>query len=427
MRDITNGEGMQIVGKYGVFEAVHEAWGRMRLYGGLSLLAILLVGCSIAPDRNAVPLSLVDKATVPGLTTVRSWGDEVPRDIASTLKARLPNMGRLAEASVRENGHPVVNVLALSGGGSDGAFGAGVLTGWSQAGTRPVFQVVTGISAGALVAPFAYLGTSYDRQLIQIWTQHNTEDLVQTPALTGLFGGVALADNTPMASLIAKYVDRRLLDRIATEYRNGRMLLIGTHNLDAQRFVVWNMGEIAVSRDPRALELFRQVILASASIPGVFPPVRITVSAGGQTLEELHVDGGISKQVFVAPVQLSFREFDRFYAAPPVLRFYVIRNGKLSPEYEVVQASTFGIAVRSLGSLTKSQGLGDIFEIYTAAKRDGAEFNLAAIPADFQVPSKEVFDPTYMRALFALGVERARRGYPWMKAPPELNRLKPSH
>ena len=399
----------------------------MCVRGCLLLLISLLVGCAMAPERNAVPLSLVDKATVPGLTAVRSWGDEVPRDIANTLKMRLPNMGRFAEAAVRENGHPIVNILALSGGGSDGAFGAGVLTGWSQSGTRPVFQVVTGISAGALIAPFAFLGTAYDRQLAQIWTQTQTADLLQSQVLTGLFGGAAFADSAPMANLIAKHVNRRLLDRIAHEYRNGRMLLIGTHNLDAQRFVVWNMGEVAVSQHPRALELFREVLLASASIPGVFPPVHVTVSAGGQTLEELHVDGGLSKQVFVAPVQLSFREFDRFYAAPPVLRFYVIRNGKLSPEYEVVQASTFGIAARSLSSLTKSQGLGDIFELYTAAKRDGAEFNLAAIPADFQIPSKEIFDPTYMRALFALGAERSRRGSPWMKAPPELIGVKTAH
>lgn len=386
------------------------------------VVVVITTACATAPPRNAVPQELVDKATVPGLVAVRSWGDEAPRDFTTTLKTRLPNMGPLATAATRENGHPVVNFLALSGGGSDGAYGAGVLAGWTKAGTRPKFEVVTGISAGALIAPFAFLGPDYDRQLTELWTQYQTEDLLQPQLLTGLLGGAAVSDSAPMANLIAKYVDRRMLDRIAHQYRQGRMLLVGTHNLDAERFVVWNMGEIAYSRDPRALDVFRQVLLASASIPGAFPPVHITVTAGGQRLEEMHVDGGISKQVFLAPVQLSLREFDKFYPVPPIYRMFVIRNGKLTPEYEAVQASTVLIAARSLTALTKSQGRDDLYEIYSAATRDGADFNLAAIPGDFKVPSNEVFDRTYMRALFKLGSEQGRRGYPWLKIPPELKR-----
>jgi Patatin-like phospholipase len=224
----------------------------------------------------------------------------------------------------------VVQYLALSGGAGDGAFGAGVLVGWTQRQDRPRFEVMTGVSAGALIAPFAFLGPRYDRQLREIWTKYDTDELATPQIFAGLLGAEALADSAPLKSLIARYVDRRMLDRIADEYHAGRVLLVGTTNLDAQRPVIWNMGEIAASRHPYALELFRQVILASVSVPGVFAPVHIKVRAGEQILEEMHVDGGPTRQVFVAPAQLSLRSFDPLYPTPPVRRIYIIKNGKLS-------------------------------------------------------------------------------------------------
>ena len=265
-----------------------------------------------------------------------------------------------------------------------------------------------------------FLGSSYDRKLFEIFTQYSTEDMLHKQVLAGLLGGTALADSAPLARLIAKYVDRRMLDEIAREYRQGRMLLIGTTNLDAQRPVIWNMGEIAVSRHPDALALFRRVILASGSIPGVFPPIHIKVAAGGQSHEEMHVDGGPTRQVFLAPAQLSLRDLDRFYDAPPIRRLFIIRNGKLVPEYEAVKANTLAIGARTVGTLTMNQGFGDLLRIYATAKRDGADFNLAAIPANFEVISKEPFDRAYMQALFKTGEQLARKGYPWLKAPPEL-------
>lgn len=397
----------------------------MRTVGILVRLSVLLVGilsvtgCAIAPPRNAVPPTLVDKADVPGLDHIRFWGDDTPRDIATNLRTRLPNMGRFAIAPVRENGRPVVNYLALSGGGADGAFGAGMLVGWSEAGTRPRFEVVTGVSTGALIAPFAFLGRGYDRRLRELFTQYSTDDLVRSQVLTGLLGGVALADSEPLADLIAKYIDRRVLVEIAREYRQGRMLLIGTTNLDAQRPVIWNMGEIAASSRPDALALFRNVILASASIPGVFPPVHINVAAGGRLYEEMHVDGGPTRQVFLAPAQLALGDFDRYYEAPPVRHIYVIRNAKLAPEYAPSSATVLAISARTVSTLIMSQSQGDLVRIYTTAKRDNADFNLAAVPATFQIQSKEAFDRDYMQALFNTGQQLARRGYAWMKAPPD--------
>jgi len=366
-----------------------------------------------------VPAALVAEASIPGLAHARFWGDEVPGNILGFVQAHMPNAKVMASKVSQDRGRPLVEYLAISGGAGDGAFAAGLLAGWSKKGDRPQFEVVTGVSAGALTAPFAYLGPEYDRRLQQIWTKYETEDLATPQLLAGLFGADAFADSSGLADLIAKYVDRKLLDRIAAEYRKGRMLLVGTTNLDAQRPVIWNMGEIAASQHPYALDLFRQVMLASASVPGAFPPVHIKVRAGDKVLEEMHVDGGPTRQVFVAPAQLSLKTFDRLYPRPPLRRIYIVKNGKLTPEYEAVASNTLAISARSVFTLTKSQSIGDINRIYAMAQRDGAEFRLASIPASFSVPSSQIFDPAYMKALFAEGYKLGSQGEPWVMTPPE--------
>jgi predicted patatin/cPLA2 family phospholipase len=352
---------------------------------------------------------------------VRAWGDEVPLDVDAELRRRLPDMGRkLAISAVRVGDRPVVDVLALSGGGSDGAFGAGFLTGWTARGDRPHFEIVTGVSAGAIIAPFAFLGPKYDRQLREIWTEYKTNELVVAQVLPGLLGGPALADTSPLKRLIADYVDRRMLAEIAAEYRRGRILLIGTTNLDAERPVVWNMGRIAASTHPQALDLFRRVILASAAIPGVFPPVDITVEADGKTYEEMHVDGGTTRELFVAPMQIPYKNFDRYYDTPPLRRFFIIKNGKFDPEYQPVEARTIPIAARAIRTLIKSQNRSEMYRIYRMTKDDGADFNLVAIPDAFSAQAKEVFDPKYQTALFQEGYKLGASGTAWMKAPPDI-------
>jgi len=387
-----------------------------------ALLAPLLlgcVGCAMTAERNPVPLHLLPEASVPGMGPIRYWGDELPKDMEDEFKRKLPYMPRLAE-SPPEDGKPVVNLLALSSGGGDGAFAAGFLVGWTQTGRRPRFEVVTGVSAGALIAPFAFLGPAYDGQLTAMWTRYSTRDVIVKKPLAALFGGSALADSGPLADLIAQYVDRRLLDVIAGEYGKGRILLIGTTNLDAQRPVVWNMTQIAASRHPQALMLFRQLLLASASVPGIFPPVHIMVEAGGELREEMHVDGGTTQKVFIAPLQMRLRLLDPLYSAPPQYRIYVVTNSKLAPEWEPPADETAAIRERSLRTLSKSQGAGDLIRLYLFGKRDGAQFHLAAIPSDFHETSKEPFDRHYMRALFNVGFTAASRGYRWLTAPPEL-------
>jgi len=387
------------------------------------MLAAAAAGCA-SIERQPVPASLVAHATVPGLAYARFWGDEVPKDVVAFVQAHMPGVKRMASRvslEKGEQGKPLVEYLALSGGAEDGAFGAGLLVGWSRRGDRPQFEVVTGVSAGALIAPYAFLGPGYDRALAELWTSFDASSVATPQLLAGLLGAEALADSAPLRAMIAKHVDRKMLGAIAQEYRNGRLLMIGTTNLDAQRQVIWNMGEIAAAagRDPAAAQLFRDVLLASASLPGIFPPVHIKVRVGGQVFEEMHVDGGPTRQVFLAPAQFSLRTFDKLYSQPPIRRVYVVRNGKLVPEYEAVPPNVLAISARSLYTVTKNQSMGDINLIYAMTERDAAEFRFASIPASFTVQSTKPFDPAYMKALFEVGFRLGKQGNAWARTPPE--------
>jgi predicted acylesterase/phospholipase RssA len=197
-------------------------------------------------------------------------------------------------------------------------------------------------------------------------------------------------------------------------------LLVGTTNLDAQRPVYWDMGKIAQKGDKRALELFRRVLLASASIPGVFPPVLVQVEAGGQVYQEMHVDGGTTREVFFTIADFRFNDIDKAIGRKVQRRLWIIRNGKIEPEYKAMPETTLAIAQRSLETLTKSRGIGDLARMYTRARADKIDYNLAAIPVDFNVKHPMPFDRAYMRALYEVGVARGRAGYAWAKAPPEV-------
>jgi predicted acylesterase/phospholipase RssA len=386
-------------------------------------VALVLSGCAAVGLRNAAATAVeADQASIAGIPGARTWGDIAPVNMQLEVRRLAPNLPRLAQDAQLVNGRPLVEILALSGGGGDGAFGAGVLKGWTARGTRPHFEVVTGVSAGAIIAPFAFLGPRYDQQLEEIWTQYQTSQIVVAQIVPGILGGASLADASPLEQLIEKYVTPRFLREIATEYRKGRLLLVLTTNLDAQRPVVWNLGEIAASRDPGAPSLFRKVIMASAAIPGALPPVTIPVQVGGKQVEELHVDGGTTREVFVSPVQASFAELDRLYPVPPYRRIYVIKNGKFAPEYEVVTQQTIPIATRAIYTLIKSQSGSEIYRIYRRARDGGADFNFLAVPETFDGKAKEFFDPVHQRKLFDEGYRLGRAGVQWAKVPPEKRR-----
>lgn len=382
------------------------------------LIVAVTAGCAATLPRNALPEKLVEKAELSGMDGVRIWGDAPPSQLQAMVSAELKLRGRAAIE--RSNAHPVSNFLAISGGAEDGAFGAGLLTGWTAAGTRPEFDLVTGVSAGALIAPFAFLGSRKDPELKAMFTQYGRDDILSEDVLSGIFGGPALADSAPLARLIAKYVDRDFLREVAAERIKGRVLLICTTNLDAQRPVLWDMGRIAMSGHPEALSLFRKILLASASVPGAFPPVRIQVRANGKDYDEMHVDGGVTQQVFLAPTALAFKDIDHAAGQRVTRRLFILRNGKITPEWQSVDDKVIATAGRSISTLIKSQSIGDLYRIYTTTARDGIDFNLATIPRSFNVKSMEPFDRTYMRALYEVGYREGVDGYRWMKAPPGM-------
>lgn len=378
-------------------------------------------GCASMIERAPIPNALAaENAQVPHIKGSRFWADEAPKDVKATYRAHMEGAPELFSSAPQVNGRKQIEILALSGGGSDGAFGAGVLTGWTARGDRPEFEQVTGVSAGAITAPFAFLGPEYDPQMKEIWTRYNTEQLVVPQILNGLLGGEAIADTSPLKALVAHYVDREFVKKVAAEYERGRFLTIGTTNLDAKRPVVWNMGAIARHYNkPEAVQLFRDVIMASAAIPGLFPPVRIKVKVDGKLYDEMHVDGGVTRQIYVNSVNLPFKEFDKLYSKPPKRTLYLVHNGKMDPNYGAVKPSTFDIASESIFALMLYQHKGDSYRIYRMAKDAGADYNSIAVPPTFNVQAKEKFDLKYQQALFEEG-HRLGKSKSWNKAPDDV-------
>ena len=221
-----------------------------------------------------------------------------------------------------------------------------------------------------------------------------------------------------MRKSLRKYYTQDVLDAIAAETRRGRSLLIGTTNLDAERPVIWNIGRIAESDAPNRLELFQDILLASAAIPGAFPPVLFEVEAEGERYDELHVDGGATTQLFLYPVGLDWAEVLDLLQVPGKPTVYMIRNSKLSAPYRVVSPRVLHISAITVASLMRVSGFGDLYRMYVATQRDGLAFRLAALPEDFDAESNEVFDSAYMQQLFERGHQMALEGYPWQPAPP---------
>jgi predicted acylesterase/phospholipase RssA len=385
----------------------------------LLVFAVAGAGCATMIPRDVVPERLADEAQLAGMPNIRVWGDASAESLTVLSRTKKPTIDAFVEARRRsEQQSREVNILAISGGGDNGAFGAGLLVGWGDAGTRPDFDLVTGISAGALAAPFVYLGRSRDAELREAFTKYKRSDIYDPGIVPALLGS-GLVDSSPLENLIAKYVDDRFLHDIANERRKGRVLLIGTTNLDAQRPVLWDMGRIAMSGHPEALNLFRKILLASSSIPGAFPPVRIAVRVGGRTYEELHVDGGVTQQVFVSRPSPVVHDGD-LSTKRIATHLFIIRNGKISPEWEAVEGGIFSISQRSISTLIKNQSIGDLYRIYAKAQIDGTDFNLAAIPSKFGVTREGSFEQKYMQALYDEGYRSGFQGYHWIKAPPGL-------
>ena len=385
-----------------------------------ALVLVTLAACGTnVPRLDDAPVNAY--ATPIGYKGIRYWGDA---ELKKLNEASAMRLDELKAAHQLDPSIPLDHAydLAISGGGGDGAYGAGILNGWTRAGTRPEFEVVTGISTGALSAPYAFLGSAYDSQLKEIYTTIDDSDVMKKKGpISGLFGS-SMTDNSPLKALVAKYVTQDLIDKIAIEGGKGRRLLIGTTNLDAQRPVVWDMTAIAASGAPDRLELFRNVLVASAAIPGVFPPQLIKVTADGKVYEELHVDGGTTTQAFLVSAQNSLKDVDKALHFPRKRSLYIIMNGSFAPQPEKTETKTLAIAARSISTLIKNQSIGDAYRMYAQCQKDGIAYNITSIPADFTEKAKSSFDKPYMQKLYDRGYQLGMTQAAWDKEPPDYNR-----
>lgn len=343
------------------------------------------------PPRT--PFTAADEAAavIPGMPEARFWADSD----ADFVRALPSQPGAW---------------LALSSGGSDGAFGAGLLSGWSASGNRPDFSVVTGVSTGALMAPFVFAGPRYDEQLRAAYTNITASDIFEVGST-----GESFLDTWPLKEMIGKQITPALMSDIAAQHNAGRRLFVTTTNLDADRFVVWDMGAIAAHGGDSAIKLFRNVLLASSSIPGAFPPVLIEVEANGKRFQEMHVDGGVGGQFFVAPAALMA---SRSSFRIPATQLYIVVNTGLGRDFTVVDRTTPLILGRTVGTAVKVDTRLMIDRAYEAAKRSGVGFNVATVDPNFDAPSHGIFDPKYMTALFKAGYEQGKGARPFANEPP---------
>ena len=276
---------------------------------------------------------------------------------------------------------------------------------------------MTGVSTGALTAPFAFLGPDWDAKLTAVFTTSKQSDIFTTRGLTAAIFNDALADTAPLWKLVSRYVDGDMLAAIAREYARGRLLLIGTTDLDARRPVIWNIGAIAASGQPGSLDLVRKILLASAAIPAFFPPVMIDVELNGQHHQEMHVDGGAIAQMFLYPPGLAYAQTFR-NAKPREIHAWLIRNSRLDPNWAAVERQALTVAGNAIDTMIFYSGANDVNRIFFTTQRDHVDFNLAYIGADFTIKAKEPFDPVFMNALYDYGRDKARAGYQWAKVPP---------
>lgn len=411
--------------------------------GWLLGLALLLVGCAGQQTRRPLPQQHATRASPVGMPAdVRYWGDDPGRGLNEWLA--LPDSA-LAVCCSALIGRPH-EYLLVSSGGDNGAFGAGLLVGWTAAGTRPDFEVVTGVSTGAIIAFFAFLGPDYDAALRDVYTRHSGRDLVAERDVPASLRAGALYDTAPFRRLIDNYLGDEEVARLAAESRKGRRLLVGTTHLDAARPVIWDLTRIAASGAPQARQLIGDLILASAAIPGLFPPVLIEVEADGRHYDEMHVDGGVTSQLFLDPGRLDWNGIARRLDVQGQPQVYVIRNGRLhprldalragvspalkdsatpvaregqvGPEWKDVPARVTPILQRALTAMLRARGIGEAVDVYAQSDDGALGFHLASIPDDFDYDPDELFDGDYMQALFERGFDLGLSSQAWTRVPP---------
>jgi predicted acylesterase/phospholipase RssA len=388
------------------------------------LMSVLfLEGCAFVRPRNAVPIDFSGKVSIAGMLDIRTDIDD--SDPIAMQKSLADSFKEDTEFNYPTNaqGKKIYPVLAVSAGGPKGAYGAGFLKGWSKQGSRPTFKIITGVSSGAIIALCAFLGKDYDDQLEKFFTTISTKDIMKQNNILSILFGKSFMSSTPLAKKISSIVDENLIKKVAQEHRRGRRLFIGTVNLDAQEFVVWDMGAIACKGSPDSLDLFRKILLASSAMPMMFPPVYFEVtSTSGELYSEMHVDGGAMREVFYID-----RLTKNIEGAPEISgidlseyspQIYILCTSYMSPVRQQIKSNAVDIGLSSLETLQASAFSGDIYRLFAFAQRSNLDFNLAYIPVDYKPHPKEFFDTNEMQRLFKRGYDDAINGYKWHKTPP---------
>lgn len=310
------------------------------------------------------------------------------------------------------------NILALSGGGSGGAYGAGVLNGWKDHGTLPEFDVVTAISTGSIMASFAFLGGEYVDKLDPIFNNLSSDDLYKSSWLS-VFNGATISDPTPLKKLLEKGINNQFLDKIAAEHKKGRRLYIGSTNLDTGQLVVWDMGAIASSDRDDKVQRYRDIIYASSAVPIIFPPHFFEINIEGEKYYQMHVDGGVYSNVFMIGMFINWvHELQVTEESNKEVKtnLYIVANKKYRERHNYVPVP---LRIRSVLNAFINVEMDLLFDrsvsrIYHSAKEKGVNFHMATIPQNSDhIKSTLEFVPSEMREVYKLGYENALTGYSW--------------
>ncbi len=388
---------------------------------GLVVAILIVSACASEPPRNPVPYEQFNRAQVVNMPGARVWGDEISgllhRDLVRSIKDEKPGLfPGGTDGAFQYSG------LSLSGGGEHGAFGAGFLKGWSELGSRPTFKIVSGTSTGALIAPFALLGSEYDGDLEAAYTTVSAADIFERKSIFSGYRSESLADDHPLQELIHKFVTDKVIDAIAQAHRNGQRLLVGTTNLDAQRPVIWNMGVVANSSRPEAYDIFRKILLASASIPVLFPPVYFDVEVDDAIYEEMHVDGATVGKMFFYGSSLEWRkvlsEVSGIDDPDDHSTLFLIINGEVDPESQHVPRRLMPIIDRTIDTLIKVSAWSALYRMYLHSQKGGYGFQFVGLPDDYEPESSQPYDPDEMQKMFDIGYEMGRSGTGWRSTPP---------
>jgi len=377
----------------------------VRLILSVCLVAIV-AGCA-AIHREQAPEMLFNTTTPVGFASVVRYANGYADGDARAIGSRFSETLERRRAASMDG---TLNILALSGGGAGGAFGAGALVGLSRRGERPQFDIVTGVSAGALIAPFAFLGSAWDEHLADAFSGARSEHLLDSRGI-GILFRPGFYRSEPLVELVDHFVTDELIQAVARQAALGRLLLVATTDLDKEETVIWDMGRIAAHGGEAARTLFRNVLVASASIPGAFSPMVIAVEKAGVRYDEMHVDGDATVPFFVAPALAYVRPIDanRLKGA----HIYVLVNGQLGGVPHTTPVDTISILTRSFSSTLTHLARANVVLTSEFAQKNDMNFRFSSIPIDYPFHGPLDFQQSSMRALFNYGADCAREGRLW--------------